>query len=152
MEDEIDASADPIWDSVGTITTSSGTEEKQPRTDEDWKTLRRHAIVLIEATNLLVMKGRRVAAVEFPSAGPGVFSSREIQAHLSRNASQFDAFAQSLRATSLRVLAAIDARDSTALLKIGEELDNACEACHVTSWYPSEVIPALPAEPPRVVR
>jgi hypothetical protein len=147
MEDEIDPSADFIWDSVGIITTSAGTEQKRPRTDDDWKTLRRHAIVLIEASNLLLMQGRRVAAVDFPSAGPGVLSSQDIQTHLQHNRSQFIAFAQALRATGRGVLAAIESKDSAELLKLGEQLDDACEACHVANWYPHQIIPSLPAEP-----
>ena len=148
MRDEVDASADVIWDAVGTTTTRDGIVEKQPRSDEDWQALRRHAVVLLEATNLLVIPGRRVAAKEFPSDGPGVFSSQEIQAELGRRPEEFAAFALGLRTTGRRVLAAIDSRDVDALLKEGALMDNACEACHRSFWYPREVVPALPAEPP----
>src|SRR3954469_18574177 len=70
MRDEVDASADAIWDAVGATTTRDGIVEKQPRSDEDWQALRRHAVALLEATNLLVVPGRRVAVKEFPSDGP----------------------------------------------------------------------------------
>jgi hypothetical protein len=122
--------------------------EKRPRTDEDWKALRRNAIILIEATNLLVIPARPVASVEFPSDGPGVLSSREIHDRLAASQDEFNAFAQSLRVTGRRLLNAIDAKDSDALLKEGETMDAACEACHVANWYPHEVIPPLPADPP----
>jgi hypothetical protein len=147
MRDEVDPAADFIWDSVGSITTRTGTVEKRPQTADDWKALRRNAIVLIEATNLLVIPGRRVASVEFPSDGPGVLSSQDIQAKLAASQAEFDAFAQPLRATGQRLLAAIDAQDSTALLREGETMDAVCEACHVANWYPHEVIPPLPAKP-----
>jgi hypothetical protein len=90
-----------------TTTTRDGSVEKQPRSDEDWQALRRHAVVLLEATNLLVIPGRRV-------------------------------------------LAAIDSRDVDTLLKEGVVMDNACEACHRSFWYPHEVVPPLPAEPPQL--
>jgi cytochrome c5 len=147
MQDEIDPAADFIWDSVGSITTRTGTLEKRPQTDEDWKALRRHAIVLIEATNLLVMPGRRAATHEFASDGPGVLSSRQIQDKLAGNWGAFAAFAQSLRVTGRQLLTAIDAKDPAALLKEGETLDAVCEACHVANWYPHEVIPPLPPNP-----
>jgi len=150
MRDQVDASADAIWDAVGTTTTRDGIVEKQPRSDADWKALRRHAVVLLEATHLLVIPGRRVAAKEFPSDGPGVFSSQEIQAELGRRQREFAGFAQGLRASGRRVLAAIDSRDVDALLKEGAVMDDACEACHRSFWYPHEVVPALPAEPPRL--
>ena len=150
MRDEVDSSADAIWDAVGTTTTRDGIVEKQPRSDEDWQALHRHAVILLEATNLLVIPGRRVAAKEFPSDGPGVFSSQEIQTELGRRQQEFDGFAQGLRATGRRVLAAIDSRDVDALLKEGAVMDNACEACHRSFWYPHEVVPSLPAEPPQL--
>src|SRR4051812_8144475 len=61
MDSEIDPAADFIWGSVASISTRAGLEERQPRTDEEWLEVRRHAITLIEASNLLVMKGRRVS-------------------------------------------------------------------------------------------
>src|ERR1700728_117785 len=44
MRYEVDPSADAIWDSVGSITTDSGTVERQPRTDAEWAALRRDAV------------------------------------------------------------------------------------------------------------
>src|SRR3990172_1210874 len=55
----VDPSADAIWNSVATIVTLEGTEERRPRTDEEWGALRHEAITLVEATNLLLMDGRR---------------------------------------------------------------------------------------------
>jgi len=150
MQYEVDPSADAIWDAAGTTLTRQGLVEKQPRSDEDWKALRQHAIVLLEATNLLVIRGRRVAPKEFPSDGPGVFSSQDIEAEVARRQREFDAFAQGLRASGQRVLSAIDRRDVEALLKESAAMDGACEACHRSFWYPHEVIPALPAELPPI--
>jgi hypothetical protein len=147
MRYEVDPSADAIWDSVGSITTDSGTVERQPRTDAEWAALRRDAVILVEATNLLVMPDRQVSAREFPSDGPGVFSSAEIQQQLTGHRIEFDGFALGLRGTARKVLAAIDARDPAALLKLGEAMDSACEACHLANWYPHEVIPDLPKDP-----
>jgi hypothetical protein len=89
MEYEIDPAADALWGSVGSITTLEGIVERQPQTEDEWKALRRNAIVLMEATNLLTMTGRDVALVEFPSDGPGVYSSREIQAKLNNDRRSF---------------------------------------------------------------
>jgi hypothetical protein len=148
MEDEIDPAADALWGAVGTTTTRDGLQERRPQTDEAWKSLRREAIILIEATNLLRMQGRTVARAPFPSEGPGALSSQEIQAKLDGDRVLFDRFAQALSAAGQQALAAIDAQDPAALLQAGEALDAICEACHVAHWYPRQVIPALPASPP----
>src|SRR5499427_7925639 len=41
MDSVVDPSADFIWDSVSTIVTRKGTEERRPRTDMEWKEVRR---------------------------------------------------------------------------------------------------------------
>jgi hypothetical protein len=148
MRYEVDACADHIWDSVGSITTATGVVEREPRTDAEWAALRRDAVVLVEATNLLLIPGRQVSRAPFPSDGPGVFSSTEIQQRLAAHRAEFNAFALALRATARKILTAVDARDPAALLSSGEQLDGACEACHVANWYPHEIIPRLPATPP----
>jgi hypothetical protein len=144
MESQIDPAADFIWGSVGTVITASGVEDRQPRTDEEWQEVRRKVIALIEATNLLIIPGRRVASSEFPSAGPGVLSSAEIERKLAADRAGFNAFAVSLRSVALRELAGIDHKDAAALAQAGEAMDGVCEACHRANWYPREVIPQLP--------
>lgn len=141
---EIDPAADFIWGSVGTIVTQAGVDNRQPRTDEEWKTIRQNAIKLVEATNLLLIPGRRVAVREFPSDGPGVLSSAEIEHKLESDRASFDAFALSLREVGLKVLLAVDKKDADALSAAGEVMDGVCEACHVANWYPHQVIPRLP--------
>jgi len=150
MQNEVDPSADAIWDAAGTSITREGLVEKRPRSEEDWKSLRRHALVLLEATNLLVIPGRQVAIEAFPSDGPGVFGSQEIGTEVNRRRQQFNGFAQGLRASGRRVLAAIDSKDVDALLQEGAVMDEACEACHRSFWYPHEIVPPLPAQPPQL--
>ena len=141
MDAEVDPSADVLWDSVGFISTAAGTEDRQPRTDEEWKAVRRSAITLIEATNLLSMEGRRVAATDSPPGAAGELSPAEIQRHVDATHASFVQFAQALRAAGLKALAAIDAKDPQALMDAGGTIDEACEACHVTYWYPNQKVP-----------
>ncbi|WDS37015.1 hypothetical protein [Pseudoxanthomonas sp.] len=148
MLNEVDASADAIWDATGSITTSAGTIDRRPRTDADWDALRRHAIVLLESTNLLVIPDRKVTDAPFPSDGPGVFSSAQIQQQIDANRSEFNGLALGLRQVARAQLEAIDRRDVDALLQLGDAMDTACEACHRVNWYPNEVVPALPRDPP----
>jgi hypothetical protein len=57
MEAEVDPAADALWDSVQITLTAAGEEDRQPRTDEEWKAVRRSAVILVESANLLVMEG-----------------------------------------------------------------------------------------------
>jgi hypothetical protein len=53
----------------------------------------------------------------------------------------FDAFAKALQVLSLESMRAIDAKDGVLLLDIGARMEDVCESCHQTFWYP----PAKPA-------
>src|SRR5262245_21145103 len=61
MDSLIDPGADTIWDSVSSTVDERGITDKAPHTDEEWKEVRRHAIMLLEGTNLLLIPGRHVA-------------------------------------------------------------------------------------------
>ena len=44
----------------------------RPETADDWARLRHHALIIAEATNLLMVEGRRIAARESRSELPGI--------------------------------------------------------------------------------
>src|SRR5262245_43650331 len=72
MDSMVDPSADVLWESVATIVSAAGTEERQPRTDEEWANVHRRAVELVEATNLLLIEGRHVAKPGEKSENPGI--------------------------------------------------------------------------------
>jgi len=136
MDSLVDPSADAIWDSVEIVATLEGTEHKAPRTDDDWKALRRHAVALVEASNLLLIPGRHVA-----KSGEKADDARvdlhpdEIEALLTKDPSAWAMRAHILYDAAAESLKAIDARDVTSLMNSGETLDSACESCHRNYWY-----------------
>jgi hypothetical protein len=60
MATKVDPAADALWEAVSSETTAGGVEEQQPRTDQQWQAVRKHALVLIEAAGLLGVDGRPV--------------------------------------------------------------------------------------------
>jgi hypothetical protein len=136
MDSEVDPSADALWESVASITNESGFHERQPKNDDEWHELRRRAITLAEASNLIAMKGRKVTTGYVAARGLGELDSAESQKRIDANPEAFRGFAIALHETSLAALHAIDAKDPAALLDTGGAIDAACEACHVTFWYP----------------
>jgi hypothetical protein len=141
MEGLIDPSADTLWDSVAYIASFSGIEDRQPRTAEQWQAVRTSAVNLIEAANLLIIPGRVVAndpSDNPPQPGPGELSHAEIQKRVDATHEVFVQFAHGLQAAGLQALAAIDAKNAQGLMDSGTTIDNACEACHVTYWYPNQ--------------
>jgi hypothetical protein len=152
MQSEVDASADFLWDAVETDVTPKGEAQRQPHTAQEWQALRRQAIVLVEAGNLLLIHGRLVSTVPFAAEAQGALDSAQIATRIAGNRPAFDQFAVALRGGAAAMLDAIDAKDPALLVKAGGALDAICEACHLTFWYPNQVIPPLPAviPPPSV--
>jgi len=139
MDSVVDPSADYLWDSVATIVTRKGTEERKPRTDMEWKEVRRRAIALVEATNLLIMDGRKVAKPGEKSENPGIeLGPEEIQGLIDADHASLVKFAHGLHDAGMKALAAIDKKDADALSDSGEAIDEACEQCHLKYWYPPD--------------
>lgn len=137
MRSIIDPAADAVWDSVVIVSNENGIETTQPETQEDWLALRRHAITLVEASNLLLMDGRAVAAPDSRSELPGIdLEPAEIEALLSADRASWSEFVRKLHESGIQVLNAVDRQDVDALLVAGDRLDLACENCHATYWYP----------------
>ena len=137
MRSIIDPSADAIWDAVVTEATASGIIETRPESQDDWSNLRRHALTLAEATNLLAIQGRRIASPESRSELPGIdLHPDAIQTLVEEDWNSWVRLASELHDTSLVVLDAVDAQSIDALLAAGTELDLACENCHARYWYP----------------
>src|SRR5262245_56786553 len=139
MDSVVDPSADYLWESVATIVTRKGTEERRPRTDMEWKEVRRRAIALIEATNLLIMDGRKVARPGEKSENPGIeLGPEDIQGLIDADHACLVKFAHGLHDAWMKALAAIDKKDPDALSDSGEAIDEACEQCHLKYWYPPD--------------
>jgi hypothetical protein len=137
MDSMVDPSADLLWDSVATIVSASGTEEKAPRTDEDWAKVRHSAITLVEATNLLLMDGRRVARPGEKAENPKVeLGPEEIEMVIGQDRQAFINLAHALNDAGMAALKGIDAKDVKGLFEAGEAIDTACENCHLKYWYP----------------
>ena len=150
MDAEVDPAADFLWASTGFVADKTGLHDKTPHTDAEWTAVRRNALILIEATNLLKMEGRKVAerALDKEEKG-GVEDPAEIQKNIEANRAAFIGFAGRLHDVGVDMLQAIEKRDVAGMDKAGEEMDAACEACHRTFWYPNAVEPIQTLEPPK---
>jgi len=141
----VDPKADNIWNSVATIVTLEGTEERRPRTDEDWTNLHHDAITLVEATNLLLME-RQVAKPGVKSENPGIeLEPDQIAERIAQDRSTWNQHVRDLHDQGMVMLKAIEAHDVDTLFDQGGNLDAVCEGCHRQYWYPD---PQHHAPPP----
>lgn len=139
MSGMIVPAANGVWGAVAVRSTANGLEEVAPETDEEWETVRNEALQLVEAANLLMMKGRIVTGPEHPLLDAnleGNMTAEQINAKIEIDWDLFVSFAQAFQSAALVSLAAIDAHDTRRLSDSVVGLNEACENCHTTFWYP----------------
>jgi cytochrome c len=148
MDSLVDPGSDYIWDAVETTVSAKGIEEKAPHTDEEWKEVRRHAIMLIEATNLLQIPGRHVAKAGEKADDPKVeLAPEQIESMINNDRGAWIKYAHGLHDATMEALKAVEAKDKDKLLDVGNAIDEACEKCHLQYWYPNERKPeSAPSE------
>jgi hypothetical protein len=110
MQGIVDPASDVVWESVATIFTKDGVEERRPRTKQQWENVRNHAMMLAEAGNLLMMPPR------------------------AKDGDQWMKRAQELVDTATIALRAAESQNVEQLLQIGGVIDEACENCHKKYW------------------
>jgi hypothetical protein len=106
MVDVVEPNADAVWKASGAIVDFKGVHDLAPTTEAGWAAVHDNAAVVAEAGNLLLLPGR---------ARSGNTWSR--QAHV-------------LSELGLEAMKATNAKDEAAMLRIGGELDGACDGCH----------------------
>jgi hypothetical protein len=136
MDGIVDPAADTIWDSVATTITTKGKEEKAPHTAEEWTTVRRSALQLLEASNLLQIPGRHVAKPGERNNQGIELQPDQIETLINQDRQSWIAFAHGLHDAATLAVNAADARDPAKVLESGEQIDSACEHCHQQYWYP----------------
>ena len=137
MTSIVDPESDVLWNSVATVVSATGTEERRPSTDEEWAALRRSAIQLVEATNLLLVPGRQVARAGEKSENPKVeLEPPAIQKLIAEDPAAWETLVGGLHDAAAPALRAIDAKNADDLFEAGGRLEDACETCHRRYWYP----------------
>ena len=139
MDSVVDPNADFIWESVSTVSTIKGVVDKAPKTDEEWKDVRRHAIALMEATNLLQIPGRPVARPGEKADDPRVELQPEaIESLIQADRENWTKYAHGLYDATALILKAVEAKNVEAIYEAGDLIDKACETCHLKYWYPKQ--------------
>jgi hypothetical protein len=139
MDSIVDPNADFIWESVETVVSAKGIDEKRPRTDEEWKEVRRHAVALLEATNLLQIPGRHVAKPGEKADDPKVeLDPEQIEELINKDRAAWNKHAHALHDATSEVLKFIEMKDADGVLNSSDKIDTACENCHLQYWYPNE--------------
>ncbi len=137
----IDPVADNIFDAVRTVVTKNGVVATVPKTDEDWEKIQIGAVSLAEGVYLLkIPRPFAPPGDENNSTGPDAveLSPAAITAKLEADPVEWNARIEALRNVGLQVLDIVKRKDVKELWDAGQNLDEACENCHKSYWYPGE--------------
>lgn len=139
MDSMVDPSGEFVFQSVQQISDEHGIHEKAPQTDADWEAVRERLVVLLEAPNLLVMPGRKVAPPDVKSQNPGIeLEPAQIQKLIDDDRPAFIRRARELQDAAAVAMKAVEAKNTAALFKAEDGIDKACESCHIHYWYPND--------------
>ena len=143
MHGIVEYNAFRIFDAVTITVTTEGTTEKEPRTAEEWDEVLHAALALAESPNLLVNVGRDGRTIAFPqdmdtAAGEGQLTPNQIQAKIDSNRDLWLKYLSDLQNVGREAMDLVNKKDVNGLFKIGGQIDQVCEACHLEFWYPEE--------------
>ena len=103
MDSMVDPSGDFMFESVMQIADEKGVREKAPHTPKEWEEVRHHIFVLLEAPNLLVMDGRKVAQPGEKAQNPSVeLQPEQIQQKIDSDRAAFIRRARRLQDSAAR--------------------------------------------------
>lgn len=141
MKFMIDPIADNIFDAVWTDITPKGNIEHRPRTDADWEKVRVGAVTIAEGIYLLKVPRPFTPPGDVNNStgpNPPELSPTQIKAKLDADPVLWNAKIEALRNVALEVIDIVKKRDVDELFDAGEDLDKACESCHLEYWYPGD--------------
>jgi hypothetical protein len=141
MRDMLDPASDFIFDSVKVVMSKHGTVETVPKTAQDWDKIRFGAVTLAEGVYLLkIPRPFAPPGDENNSAGPDAteLSPAQIKAKLDADPVLWNAKIEALRNVGLEVIEIVKQKNVKELWDAGDNLDQACESCHLQYWYPGD--------------
>jgi hypothetical protein len=141
MRDMLDPVSDNVFDSVKIVETTRGRVETIPKTDEDWEKIRIGGVSLAEGAYLLKVPRPFTPAGDLNnSTGPDAveLAPDQIKAKVEKDPVEWNARIEALRNVGLQVLDIVKRKDVQELWDAAENLEQACENCHRSYWYPGE--------------
>jgi hypothetical protein len=141
MKYMIDPLSDNIFEAVGTDISAKGIVDTFPRTDDDWEKVKVGAVSIAEGAYLLKVPRPFTPPGDVNNStgpNPPELSPTQIQAKLDADPVLWNAKIEALRNVALEVLEIVKKKDVNQLFEAGEDLDKACESCHLEYWYPGD--------------
>jgi hypothetical protein len=141
MQFMIDPISDNVFDAVYWDSSKSGVVKHVPKTQDDWDRVMTGAVSLAEGIELLKVPRPWAPPGDVNNStgpNPPELSPAQIQAKLDKDPVLWEAKIQALRNAALEIVEVAKKKDADALFVASEDIDEACEACHLEYWYPGD--------------
>ena len=143
MTGTIDPVADVIWTESSKAYGDDGEARAGILTDEQWSAITMAGRDLHDGARIII------ANPDIEVARPGVkildegkvpeaVTAAQVESYVDRDRPGLADQAKQLSAIALQIEAAAKARDAARTVKLSEDLDEVCEACHQRFWYPDQ--------------
>jgi hypothetical protein len=106
MNGIVSPAATAVYQAVSTTMTTTGVEERAPKTDEEWEAVGASAAALIESGNLMMIGSRTVDRGDWIAMSRAMIDAANVALNAAR------------------------ARNAADLFASGEAINNSCDACH----------------------
>ena len=141
MRDMLDPVADNIFDAVSIVENKKGVVEVGPKTEEDWERIRIGGVTLAEGAYLLKVPRPFAPPGDLNnSTGPNAveLSPDQITAKVRADPVEWNARIEALRNVGLEAMDIVRRKDVKELWDAADNLEQTCEGCHRSYWYPGE--------------
>jgi cytochrome c556 len=132
-----------IWDVGNNAQDDSGNPDPRKMKPADWAKVNDAASKVKDALQSLAKAPHVMAAapgqkIDGEGGTPGAFGAKEVQKAIDAQPKVFQAFAIQLSGSMDELLAAVKAKNTQKFFDVSGRLDQECEVCHQTFWYPDE--------------
>jgi hypothetical protein len=143
MKNVVAVQTQVIWDVGNNAQDDSGNPDPKKLTAANWAKAGDAASKVKDALQSLARAPHVMAAapgqkIDGEGGTPGAFGAKEVQKAIDAQPKVFQAFAIQLSGSMDELLAAVKARNAQKFFDVSGRLDQECESCHQTFWYPDE--------------
>jgi hypothetical protein len=141
MTGEVAAQAQVLWDVTNAAQDDSGNPVVARFKPADWVRIKQAgdrmtaSMLRLASPNAVVVRTASQQTMDEKTT-PGGLTAAQIQHYVDGNPAAFRAMARSFTGITRQISAAAATHDVGKINAIANDLDQACESCHQTFWYP----------------
>jgi hypothetical protein len=146
MKNIVAIQAQVIWDVSNDAVNDAGEPDATKLKAADWTKIANAAVKLRQVAQGYAGTGPVVVArpgekIDGEGGTPEAWGAKKVQGAIDANPAAFHAFSNQLKTAMDDVVTATQTKNAGKLADVTGRLDQICEECHMTFWYPEQKAP-----------